>query len=277
MRKFFLAIFISFFAAVFATACGHSASLLGDSQNEFVQPDADTSADFDWRKAREDAASGTDATDEPLPDTNLALTASFEESNPENPLDAFIQEFVSFRPGPGSRFGQDSMNTWLLGPPFGGGLYVQSADVVSLGNGGEIILSFPRFFPIDGNGPDFIVFENAFTPRGSTTLFMEPGIVGISQDGINFVDFPCNLSFPYDGCAATHAVLANPELNSTVNPRDPNTAGGDAYDLQTLGLNYIKYIRIHDLNLKLAGGAATDTGQAGFDLDAIAIVHGAKP
>ncbi|MDP2600087.1 MAG: cell surface protein [Deltaproteobacteria bacterium] len=268
-------IFIIVFCAS-AFSCGHS-SMVFDGSADVPSLTANASpALFDWRKAREDAAGGTDATEDPLPDTNIAPSVTFAESDPENPLDAFIQEFVLFAPGPGSRFGQDSMNTWLLGPPFGGGLYVQSADVVSLGNGGEIILSFPRFFPINGDGPDFIIFENAFTPRGSATLFMEPGIVGVSQDGIDFVDFPCSLSAPYTGCAGTHAVLANPDYN-TINPRDPDTAGGDAYDLQTLGLNYIKYIRIRDSNLKLAGEAATSTGQAGFDLDAIAIVHGAKP
>lgn len=273
MQKLFIFIFIFSLTA----ACGHSSMILDDGFEEVPTPAADTSQDaFDWRKAREEAAGGTDATDDPLPDADISPAAIFVESDPENPLDAFIQEFVSFHPGPGSRFGQDSMNTWLLGPPFGGGLYIQSADVVSLGNGGEIILSFPRFFPIDGSGPDFIVFENAFTPRGSATLFMEPGIVGVSQDGINFIDFPCSLSATYSGCTGTHAVLANSDYN-TINPRDPNTAGGDAYDLQTLGLNYIKYIRIRDANLKLAGEAATSTGQAGFDLDAVAIVHGAKP
>ena len=262
MQRFFILIIFSFFSF----SCGHSSMILDDGFED----------SSDWRKAREEASGGTDATDDPLPETNLAPTATFVESDPENPLDAYIQEFVSFSPGPGSRFGQDAMNTWLLGPPFGGGNYIQSADVVSLGNNGEIILAFPRFFPVDGEGPDFIVFENAFYPRGSETLFMEPGIVGVSHDGVRFTEFPCNLSSPYAGCAGTHTVLANPDYN-TINPRDPNTAGGDAYDLQTLGLNYIKYIRIRDANLKLAGDAATATGQAGFDLDAIAIVHGAKP
>ncbi len=271
MQKTFLFIFISFLVV----ACGHSSYLLDDSQDPLVVPQPDTSQTFDWRKAREAASGGTDATGAPLPDATLQPATVFMESNPENPLDAFIQEFVSFTPGPGSKYGVESMSEWLLGPPYGGGPYVQSGDVVSLGNGGEIILSFPRFFPIDGEGADFIIFENAFTPRGSDTPFMEPSIVGVSQNGIDFVDFPCALSAPYNGCAGTHAVLANSDYN-TIDPRNPDTAGGDVYDLQTLGLNFIKYVRIRDANLKLAGEAATATGQAGFDLDAIAIVHGAR-
>ena len=56
--------------------------------------------------------------------------------------------------------------------------------VVSLGDGGVAILEFSS--PImDGNGPDFAVFENGFD-----NLFLELAFVEVSSDGIHFFRFP---------------------------------------------------------------------------------------
>ncbi len=58
-----------------------------------------------------------------------------------------------------------------------------SGDVVSLGRGGEITLTFDA--PIrDGIGPDFAVFENSFNDT-----FLELGFVEVSSDGTNFFRF----------------------------------------------------------------------------------------
>ena len=57
-------------------------------------------------------------------------------------------------------------------------------DVVSLGEGGTITLSFER--PLaDGPGPDFAVFENGFSDG-----FLELAFVEVSSDGEHFVRFP---------------------------------------------------------------------------------------
>ncbi|MEO7385818.1 MAG: dockerin type I domain-containing protein [Gammaproteobacteria bacterium] len=57
-------------------------------------------------------------------------------------------------------------------------------DIVSLGNGGSITLSFAT--PIaDGPGFDFAVFENSFSDD-----FLEVAWVEVSSDGSNFVRFP---------------------------------------------------------------------------------------
>lgn len=266
-----------FLSALFIFGCGHSSTLLEDSFDELPSANAALNKPvFDWRKARTEASANTNATNGSQAFQLFPTGKTFQESEPDNPLDAFIQEYVSFNPGPGSRYGRESINEWLLGPPYGGGKFIQSGDVVSLGNGGEIILAFPRYFPIDGTGADFIIFENAFLPTGSDTFYMEPAIVSVSQDGIHFFDFPCSPTYPYEGCAGTRPVYANPDHNS-ISPRDPLTAGGDAFDLRQLGLNYIRTIKIRDANLNLAGNTGVQAGQAGFDLDAIAIVHGAKP
>ena len=59
-----------------------------------------------------------------------------------------------------------------------------SFDVVSLGDSGVAILTFPN--PIkNGNGADFAVFENSFADD-----YLEYAFVEVSSDGINFVRFP---------------------------------------------------------------------------------------
>ena len=56
--------------------------------------------------------------------------------------------------------------------------------VVSLGDGGEAILTFNSPI-INGIGFDFAVFENSFSD-----LFLELAFVEVSSDGINFFGFP---------------------------------------------------------------------------------------
>ena len=55
-----------------------------------------------------------------------------------------------------------------------------------LGDDGSLVLTFPA--PIaDGAGPDFAVFENAFS-----TEFLELAFVEVSSDGTNFTRFPAH-------------------------------------------------------------------------------------
>lgn len=68
-----------------------------------------------------------------------------------------------------------------VGPPAANN---SSVEVVSLGEGGEIVLAFePAIF--NGPGWDFAVFENSFSDR-----FLELAFVEVSSDGQNFVRFP---------------------------------------------------------------------------------------
>jgi hypothetical protein len=186
----------------------------------------------------------------------------------------FVEQVVSYAVGNGGGFNQNKLPGVVTQGPQGGGTYAGGTDVFSLGANGTIIVAFNNCWVADGNGTDFIVFENAFYMNGTTTPFSEPAVVGVSMDGVNFTDFPCDLkqSPTYPGCAGTHPIQANSQ--NGIDPTDPAKAGGDPFDLAMINVKSAKFIRIIDQGLSPIYGA---NGTNGFDLDAIAIVHGAKP
>jgi hypothetical protein len=177
--------------------------------------------------------------------------------------DAFADTVVSFTPGVGAGFGQDRFPQVVFGPPHGEGDAQGSLDVLSLGRGGSIELEFTDFTVADGPGVDFLVFENGFVG------FLELGFVEVSDDGSTWSAFPCAALTDggTEGCAGAHPVYSNP-MNG-ISPTDPSVAGGDGFDLATLGLRTARFVRI------------TDTGTnrfyappgGGFDLDAVAVVN----
>lgn len=182
----------------------------------------------------------------------------------------FATEVVGFESGTGGGFGADRLPDVVLGPPQGAGESAGSTHVLSLGVGGEIILSFAPRHCVDGDGADFMVFENAFRSAGAEgTLFVELGEVSVSEDGENWQTFPCDSnpddSGSYPGCAGWNPVLAK-GLEETV-PLDPERSGGDAFDLAELGLTQIQFVKIRDLSEE---GLAPS---AGFDLDALGLVN----
>ncbi len=185
------------------------------------------------------------------------------------PSDPFMDEVADLDLGAHSGFGMDNFPDVVLGPPQGGGGFQAGLDVLSLGVGGEITLKSDT--PIlNGPGADFIVFENPFWAGGNPqNPFAEPAEVSVSQDGVTFWNFICHDEDKpngYPGCAGVHAVFANP-VHPEIDPLDPEEAGGDAFDLETLGLTWVQYVRVRDLSLSGASNTA------GFDLDAISIVH----
>ncbi len=184
-----------------------------------------------------------------------------------DPCAPFIQRVVSVDYGPGAGFGQDKMPAIVFGPPLGGGTWEGSLDVVKLGKGGSFVVAFGDNTIVDEPGPDFIVFTNPFDVGGDPmNPYAEVGTVGVSDDGENWVDFPCTAtSYPYGSCAGWHPVLANAQMN-TIDPQDPSVAGGDAFDLADIGVKEARFIRIVDRNIP----------PGAFDLDAIAIVKDAS-
>jgi hypothetical protein len=185
----------------------------------------------------------------------------------------FVERVVQFSPGTGAGFGADAMPWVVLGGPRGEGETRGSVDVVSLGTGGAIELAFDRRPIVDGPGPDFIVFENAFRYGGART-FAEFGAVSVSDDGVRWVAFPCDATTGR-GCAGASPVYASVGRNDLA-CTDPAAAGGDAFDLSSVGLARVRFVRIDDLATYPAAASGGD-GKAGFDLDAIAAIHLAAP
>ena len=153
--------------------------------------------------------------------------------------------------------------------------------VVSLGDGGSIVLTFP--VPIaDGPGPDFAVFENAFSPD-----FLEVAFVEVSSDGANFFRFP-------NHCLETNWI----DTYSATNATDPAAYGGFAgkhvqgsgtpFDLRELagtpGLDVRRVTQIRIVDVP-GNGSVTDDygnpvhdpyptfGSGGFDLDAVGVLN----
>ena len=155
--------------------------------------------------------------------------------------------------------------------------------VVSLGDGGSAILTFSSPI-INGNGPDFAVFENAFN-----NTFLELAHVEVSSDGINYFRFE---SFSLS--------QINTQIISNVNATGiQNLAGkyraqfGTPFDLEqmigitNLDVNNITHVKIIDVvgSINEQYGSFDSQGNiindpfptpfetGGFDLDAIGVIH----
>lgn len=187
--------------------------------------------------------------------------------DPDAPATPFISCIVSFLPGPGAGHGQDAFPAIIEGPPRGAGTAEGSVDVLSLGRGGEIAFGFGGGRVVDGEGPDFVIFENAFLVGGDPhVVFKELGEVSVSDDGATWTTFPCHAdAYPYEGCAGWHPVIANPDNGAS--PFDPGVGGGDPFDLADVGLASARFVRVRDVS----NYGSADT--AGFDLDAAAAIH----
>ncbi|MEA3446805.1 MAG: T9SS type A sorting domain-containing protein [Bacteroidota bacterium] len=159
--------------------------------------------------------------------------------------------------------------------------------LVSLGDGGVAVYYFDTPL-MNGQGPDFAVFENSFLDD-----FLELCFVEVSSDGENFVRFDAISNVPndvqIDGFGTMDASLIR------------NFGGkyrqmfGTAFDLeelkneQGLDVDQISYIRLIDvvgsIDTTYAGYDSqgnivndpwpTPFNSSGFDLDALGIIHSA--
>ncbi|MBS0260939.1 MAG: cell surface protein [Planctomycetes bacterium] len=195
----------------------------------------------------------------------LATACGFRFADPT----PFVDRIVKFEPGEGAGFGQDKLPDIVLGPPRGHGKLEPSDHVLSLGKGGRITLEFVDNEVIDEDGPDLLIFENAFLKAPGDdpgSGFFELAKVEVSLDGVEWREFKFDI-LSRKGCAGHHPVLANPDENE-IDPTDPEKAGGDPFDLKDVGLPVIRFVRITDL-----GTGSGANGTAGFDLDAVSAVH----
>jgi hypothetical protein len=204
-----------------------------------------------------------------------ACGASSDASPQRAHLDAatppYASELIAFEPGDAAGYGEDDLPDVVLGPPKGGGPGKGSLDVVSLGVGGEIVLGFGERAIIDGEGADFVVFENAFWAGGDPTMpFAEPGEVAVSEDGERWHTFDCDPNGRGGGSSGSGCAGLDPTLvydTETTTKLDPEEVGGAAFDLEDLGVTRARFVRIRDLS------DDGDPNSAGFDLDAIGLVH----
>ncbi len=148
-------------------------------------------------------------------------------------------------------------------------LSTPDGDVMSIGRGGEIILELDGRGLMDGNGVDFIIYENAF--QG----WYECAEVSVSSDNQNFYTFPCqntNESQDTDLCAGYEETLTHLDPEDYLSQR----GSGDTFDLANLNLEItepLNYIKIVDKGV--CGGTPEWMTQMlnGFDLDAITLIH----
>lgn len=175
-------------------------------------------------------------------------------------------------------------------------------DIVSLGNGGQITLTFSKPI-VDGPGFDLAVFEN-----GISDTFLELAWVEVSSDGIHFCRFPnfyagTNAVGGYAGHDTTliyglaskyRQAYGTPfDLSELTETYSTATSGvSSVYTAEyksTLTNNYpyldtqnIRYVRIIDIlgdgSAKEASGRSiydpTPTfGSGGFDLEAVGVIH----
>ena len=231
--------------------------------------------------------------------------------------DPFADKVVSMNLLHPNAFRSAELPQIVLGAPRGKGLAWGSTDVVSLGAatcddggasapyGGTITLEFVDNEVWDGPGADFTIFENVFyvcNAAGvpdSETRFMEPAIVSVSQDGVNWRQFPIDFSPRYDPesgelnlrhpyCYNSGFAGVNPVMSDGYSPDPTDTAlsGGDSFDISVLGLKWIRYVCIQSTGNRwltdkdgdlvqhnAENEAATrSSNKSGFDLDAVTAI-----
>ena len=213
---------------------------------------------------------------------------------------AFPDTVDQFTPGDGAGFGLGSYPYNVLGPPNGSANpntpNFSEADLLSLGDGGSIVLKFNRNRIVDGPGPDIAIFENPLQPIGSPDQsFAETAVVSVSDDGTSWVTFPFDFVPPttgtlldnwnYQGLAGVNPVFSSP--TNGISPFDPAVSGGDFFDLAQVGMTQARYVRIQDTGttgptqtVDGDGEIVDDPGKhfafvgtVGFDLDAVAAIH----
>jgi len=184
-----------------------------------------------------------------------------------------INRVIAFTPGEGQNLGQgeEFFPNNIFGRPSENASEQAAAasesEVLSLGMGGEIIVANSENVIIDGDGDDFTIFENAFINPINQRMFAEPGIVSVSKDGIDYIEFPYNFA-SLVGCAGTVPTYGDQDYC------DPEISGGNSFDLSDVGIDSVRYIRINDLTVEVAKNQNHkyyDISLSGFDLDAVVI------
>ncbi len=162
--------------------------------------------------------------------------------------------------GPGAGYGQAYYPENILGPPDPAATPESPSfgenNLLTLGTDGWVVLEFTDNSIINEDGADFTVFENVMDTGSG--YFQECAFVEVSQDGQYWIQFPWD--------ATTLEGLAGVMPTTGEDPTNPAVSGGDQFDLEDLGLDWVRFVKLTD-----CGDAVSDGGL--FDLDAIASVN----
>jgi hypothetical protein len=181
-------------------------------------------------------------------------------------------------------------NRASFGVPSNALFAADKSGAVSLGDSGRATLTFGRPI-INGNGPDFAVFENGIP--APTNAFLELGFVEVSSDGTHFVRFPAVDEYSSSTQIGTFETMDASYLN---NFAGKYVAGygvpfdlDDVKDSAHLDVNNIRFVRIVDaignvdpqypFTQDSKGNVVNDPfptpfHTSGFDLDAVGIING---
>ncbi len=218
----------------------------------------------------------------------LALTCAADRAaSADSP---FATTVVSYTPGMGAVAGYTNPLVALGSPErfTGDGFSPQvvtpfqpaflTSEVVSIGVGGSLVLSFDHDVLDDPNNPfgiDLLVFSNAFFSDAVAgagivgSLIGEGGAISVSSDGVRWTVVPnvvADGGFPTLGYldVAPYATVPGSVLSDFTRPVDPSmggvgmigmdwpsllvaydgAGGGVGIDLATVGLASIRYVRI---------------------------------
>ncbi len=189
-----------------------------------------------------------------------------------------IDTVYMFSPGTGQNSGQEPQYypKNIFGLPSTNASYElpesSPEQILSLGMGGEIIIGIKNFQIVNGEGPDFTIFENCFFNPVSKKLFAEPAKVAVSNDGVNFIEFPYNDS-TLKGLAGITPVNGNKD------PYNPKLSGGDSFDLSDIGMDFITHVKLTDVTHLIEDLFPDNIYYqppfilSGFDLDAVVALH----
>jgi hypothetical protein len=228
--------------------------------------------------------------------TILAFTKQQTQSS--QLADPYADSIFSFTPLTRGGYGSTGLPQNVLGPPNGASTFIPAylpAHVVSLhasqAGGGSIVLQFTDNIIESSSGPDFTLFENVFfIGNDPKRRFMEPAIVEVALHEDEWHRFPCRVQISADGSVdlkqPSYYTSGFTGINATTgdDPTDPSRSGGDSFDLSSLGLpdlTWIRFIRViatGDSVLRDSTGlpirhtaensALNGRASSGYDLDA---------
>lgn len=152
-----------------------------------------------------------------------------------------------------------------------------TTSAISLGRNGEAIITFDRPI-INGQGYDFAVFENGFTPN-----FLELAFVEVSSDGVNYFRFPAisnSVSEENIDPTLINNLAGKYELGNGT-PFNLDDIDDDA-NLDKFNIRFVKLIDVDsgvdtDSQGNIIYDASSGGPSTGFDLTGVCVLNGGEP